>query len=419
MAKGRLQWIPPAPLVAGQLAHGLSWLLLLVLAAARPFALGLPALGWLHLVVLGWLTMTALAVLVHVIPTFTDEPWKGQRYARASLLPYGVGVALLVGAFWFGAPAVLPWAAALIALALLIYLIAAGRTLVAAFAQPPREAAIARALSVTLASLAVTVLFGVGLAWMLSGRGMALPAYAPPIHASFGIIGWLTVLIMGVSTRTVRPITGAGLRHPAIHIVVGTLESGGVVVALAGVMLGTPLLVWIAILAVVAGALIYAWTLADVLRRATVTHRPPQAFIGAAALWLVAGMGLMVGTFAGEPWGAAAIYLLVIGWIAQMVNGHIHHLGIRLIATMARGDDDETPPSELLASALSWTSFGLFQAAVLTGGLALLLNVPELLTAAAVAGFAGWIALGANGASAARRARQPGPPADPLTISLL
>jgi hypothetical protein len=39
----------------------LSWVLLLVLATRTPFVLGLPALGWLHLVVLGWLTMTASA----------------------------------------------------------------------------------------------------------------------------------------------------------------------------------------------------------------------------------------------------------------------------------------------------------------------------------------------------------------------
>ncbi len=30
----------------------------------------------------------------------------------------------------------------------------------------------------------------------------------PPIHGTFGAIGWLTVLVMGGSTRTVRPIVG-------------------------------------------------------------------------------------------------------------------------------------------------------------------------------------------------------------------
>jgi hypothetical protein len=417
----RRHWIPPAALCVGQMAHGISWILLLVLATQRPFVLGLPALGWLHLVALGWLTMTALAVLIHVIPTFTEVPWWGERMARTSLLFYGVGVTALVTAFWIRSVDALPWAGSLVALALVGYLIPAGRTLMAAFAQARLEAAIARALSIMLACLFVTALIGVGLAWALAGRGEAsLLSYGPPIHASFGLIGWLTVLIMGVSTRTVRPITGAGSRHPWAHITAGALEICGLVAIAAGVALGAPLMQWIGLIGVFVGALVYVGDLADVLQRASVAHRPPQAFLAVGALWLVAGLGLSVGALAGEPWGAAALYLLLIGWIGQMMNGHLHHIGVRLIATMARGDDDETRPDELLVPALSWASFGLFQAAVAAGGLALMFSARQLLTAAALAGLVGWIAMGTNVVIATRRARQQQlPPASPTTISLL
>jgi hypothetical protein len=83
----RRHWIPPVVLGAGQLAHGASWILMLVLALHRPFALGSPALGWLHLVALGWLTTTALAILVRVIPGFTDATGRASasRAARSSL----------------------------------------------------------------------------------------------------------------------------------------------------------------------------------------------------------------------------------------------------------------------------------------------------------------------------------------------
>ena len=133
-ALGRRHWIPPVALVAGQLAHGASWILLLVLALHRPIALGAPALGWLHLVALGWLTMTALTILVHVIPGFIDATWRGERIARGALFVFEAAVIVLVCAFWTGATAALPWAGTLIVLALALYLLPASRTLVTAFA---------------------------------------------------------------------------------------------------------------------------------------------------------------------------------------------------------------------------------------------------------------------------------------------
>jgi hypothetical protein len=420
-ALGRRHWIPPVALVAGQLAHGASWILLLVLALHRPFTLGAPALGWLHLIALGWLTMTALAILVHVIPGFTDATWTGEGIARGAIFIFEAAVLVLVVAFWNGATAVLPWAGTLIVLALGAYLVPASRTLATGFAGPETEAAIARALLITLGSLFITALIGAALAWALAAGGPApLLSSGPPIHASFGIIGWLTVLVMGVSTRTVRPITGARSRRPWAHIVAGGCEIGGVLLFAIGLTLRTPVVEWIGVVAVVLGALVYVADLLDILLRATVVHRPPQAFLGVAAAWLVAGLGLSVGAAAGSPSGAAAVYVLLVGWLGQMVNGHLYHIGIRLIATIALGDGDETRPGELLTAPLSWASFALFQMAVAGGACALVFTWPSLLAGAASAGICAWIATCANAAIALRRAlnfREP--PDSPLTVSLL
>lgn len=191
----RRHWIPPVALAAGQLAHGTSWILLLVLALHRPFALGSPALGWLHLVALGWLTTTALAILVHVIPGFTDATWKGERIARGALFGFEAAVIALVVAFWTGAITLLPWAGSLIVLALACYLVPATSTLATAFAGPKTEAAVARALLIPLGSVLITSLIGAALAWTLAGRGPALLLTpGPPIYASFYVflvlVGW-------------------------------------------------------------------------------------------------------------------------------------------------------------------------------------------------------------------------------------
>jgi len=230
VAAPRRHWIPPAGLLTGFAAHGISWIVLLVLAVRKPFAVGLPALAWVHLVALGWLTMIALSVLVYVIPTFTDVAWKGELLARRALVVYACGVAALVAAFWWQALPALPWAATLVLTGLGCYLVPAARILAAGYARPRVEAAIARALSATLASLLVTAGLGFILAWALAGRlPSSVIVFGPQIHAAFGTIGWLTVLIMGVSTQTVRPITGGRSRFGWAHAAAGGAEFVGLI----------------------------------------------------------------------------------------------------------------------------------------------------------------------------------------------
>ncbi|MBC5800222.1 MAG: hypothetical protein GIW94_09665 [Candidatus Eremiobacteraeota bacterium] len=377
-------------------------------------------MAWVHLVALGWLTMVALSVLIHVIPTFTDVAWKDELLARRALAVYAMGVAALVAAFWWRAVSVLPWAAILVAVGLGGYLFAALRTLAAGFAQPRVEAAIARALWTTLASLAVTAVLGVVPAWRLAGHvPLGLGMSAAPIHAAFGIIAWLTVLVMGVSTRTVRPITGARSRIAFAHAAAGSLEIGGVIVAAVGFAFGRATIAWAGAVIVAVGALLYVSDLVDVLRRASEKHRPPQAFLWAAGMWLLAGLALALDALAGGGCGVAALYVLLAGWIGQMVNGHLYHIGIRLIATMARGEEDETPPGELLKEPLSWVSFSTFQTAILIGGLGLFFEDSSLVELAACSGFAGWLAMLVNIVGARSRAIHGQRAASGATISLL
>lgn len=409
------RWIPPQGLVFGQLAHGASWLVLLWLALRGRVDEDLPALGWVHLVALGWLTTTALSVLVHVIPAFTDVVWRGERIARASLTVYAAGVLALVVAFCSNAPGWLPVGGTLVAVGLAGYAIPAAFTLAAALRLGTVEAAIARALYETLTFLLLAAGLGVAFTWALNGRlPAAFPLVAAPIHAQLGLIGWLTVLVMGVSARTVNPIAGDRSRHPWRHIVAVTAVVLGMIGLAAGSALHSPEALWTGAALVGVAVAVYVADLASVLLRATVRHRPPQAFLAAAALWLVAAFGLLIGGLRGLPWWPACVFVVLIGWVGQMVNGHLHHIGIRLIATAFRGDEDETRPDELLVPALSWSAFALFQAAVVLGAAGVLAAVPRALACGAVAGLTGWAAMLANALRAADRARRP-----PALISLL
>lgn len=403
----RRHWIPPAGLGSAFAAHGASWVLLLFIGLSVPMSRGFMELGWLHLVALGWLTMAALSILIHVIPGFTDATWKGQGIARLSLVPYGIGVVCLVTAFCSGSTAALPWAGTLIVLALLGYLIPAGLTLASVAGNEPREVAIARALGVTLTALLITALLGATLAWALDGKApSAILATIPPVHGSFGIFAWLTVLIMGVSTRTVRPITGARSRFSWIHITAGSAVLLGVIILLTGLLVQMQTVTWAGFIVLAFGTLIYVADMCDILRRSTKTHRPPQAFLGASCVWFLTGVILVGGLLSGAPWGTATIYVLLIGWIGQMVNGHIYHIGIRLLATVVHGDDDETEPALLLTTPLSWISFVLFQLAAASGVIALITANNALLLTAAICGLVGWATMLVNILIARQKAYQ-------------
>jgi hypothetical protein len=127
-------------------------------------------------------------------------------------------------------------------------------------------------------------------------------------------------------------------------------------------------------------------------------------------LYLAIAAILGFGTAIGQPWGVAYTFVALAGWLGQSVNGHLMHIGTRFLATLARGDEDETPPWQLLSPALSWAAFGLFQAAVLCGAVAALSGIMPWAGASGAIGLAGWTVFSANALQAWRRARQPPDP---------
>ncbi|MHB1797103.1 MAG: hypothetical protein ACYCUI_02255 [Vulcanimicrobiaceae bacterium] len=404
-AFSRRHWIPPGALVFGQLAHGASWLLLLWIATRGSLAGVTPAmLAWVHLVALGWFTMAALAILIHALPGFTEVTWEGERLARAALWFFGAGSLALVVAF-LTYPAALGWAALSILLGIALYLLPAYRTLGKAMRGEGAQRAIARATGATFAFLILTALAGAGLAALLGGWPVpAWIASLPAAHAQLGLFGWLSLLIFGVSARTIAPIAGGKSRFRWMHVAVGVLALLGVPLLAIGLGLGSQPLVWLGGTLFAASAIVYAIDIADCVFRATVAHRPPQAFVLASVTWLLVSLAAGAGVLLGEPWRYAYVFLLLIGWVGQMVNAHAYHIGIRLLSTLYRGDDDETPPGVLLDARLSWISFAAFQAAVAVVAVGLARYDPALASYGAAIGFGGWIAMVANVGVARRRA---------------
>ncbi|MBC5828645.1 MAG: hypothetical protein GIW98_00445 [Candidatus Eremiobacteraeota bacterium] len=229
MMFSRRHWIPPAGLIFAQLSHGASWSIL-VFVGLNGSLVSVDSLGlaWVHTVALGWATVAAISVLFHVIPAFTDARWNRQSLARVCLFFFCTGVVVFVFALlvahrlaFFGATVIIS--------ALLLYSGVAFTTLGSALRGEPTERAIARALIVTLLFLDLAALIGFALAARISG--IELPSWVavlPGSHAVLGLFGWLSLLIFGVSARTVRPITGNKSRFAGAHIAVGSCTLLGV-----------------------------------------------------------------------------------------------------------------------------------------------------------------------------------------------
>ncbi|HEY1976261.1 MAG TPA: hypothetical protein VGG89_06950 [Candidatus Baltobacteraceae bacterium] len=389
----RRHWIPPAGLLFGQLCHGASWLLALSIAMwlhADPTVL--PAIAWIHLVALGWITVTAFSILLHAIPAFLDVTWKHESLARVCVGIAAAAIAAFVVTLCVAVPA-LGIAASVVAIALLTYLVTAWETLAGAFRSEDRiDRAVARAFAMTLAMLALAIALGLSLAWALTGAfGVSWISRLPGAHANVALFGWLTLLIYGVSACTLRPITGTRSRWTAMHIVVGTATLVGALVLPAGLALGSETMTWIGAALLALGAAAYVVDTSDVLLRSTNPHGPPKAFVAAALVWLAVAMVLGAGVLLGHPWQAAYVFVLLMGWVAQMVDAHVFHIGVRLVSTIYRGEDDETRPIELLDARLAWLSFVLFQLAVAALAAGLLLPSKNACALGAFLGLCAWV----------------------------
>lgn len=403
----RRHWIPPAGLLFGQICHGASWLLALGIAVVfSADTTVLPAIAWIHLVALGWITVTAFSVLLHAIPAFLDVTWKRESLARISLGVAAAAIAAFVVAFCIG----LPWlgiVASIVAIALFTYLTTAWETLGAAFrAEDPLDRAVGRAFAMTLAMLGLAILLGLTLAWGIDGAfSPSLLVRLPGAHANLALFGWLTLLIYGVSARTLRPIAGVRSRWPKMHVVVGSATLLGALILPLGMALESNAVAWAGGALLGLGAACYIVDTSDVLRRSTNPHGPPRAFVAAALTWLAVAVALGAGVLFGEPWQAAYVFVLLMGWVGHMVDAHIFHIGVRLLATIYRGDDDETRPIELLDPRLAWTAFALFQIAVAAVTAGLLLPSKTACAAGAATGFLAWVVTMSAMLAARRAAR--------------
>lgn len=413
-----LPWLPPVPLVLGHLAHAASWGLLVAFWAAGKRFDSLAGFAWPHMAGLAWLSVISLSVLFHVVPGFLDVRIPAERFARVGVALAWLGGVGLAVAFWLERTPWLPWAGAVAIAGILASGVPLGLAILSH--QPESQgtskpAPLVPAFLAVMGSLLLAALLGGYLATALAGLvpGTWFVGILPS-HAHLAAGGWLSLLVFGVSTRTMRRILGApaGKLHGAAS---GVFFAGVLLLGLAWLAPGSSSawISWIGGVLAALGALLYAAETAGRIARARGRHRGPRLFIGASAFYLGITAILGLGTLGGLPWGRGYAFLAIAGWIGQMLNGHLLHIATRFLLTMARGPDDETEPVDVLSPRLTTAAWLLFQAAVLAGTAAGLALRADLAALSGALGLAGWVVFSSNYVVAWRRAVERIPPDAP------
>lgn len=161
-----------------------------------------------------------------------------------------------------------------------------------------------------------------------------------------------------------------------------------------------PVLTRTAFLIGLIAATLYATDGFDRVHRAKTPNRPAQAFVVASLLWLLfAASAAATGAY------NVAVVAALSGWLGQMINAHLHHIGIRVIATTFAGDDDETRPWQLLNAPMSWATVVCAQAAVVLLVFGVAIQPSWCFLASGSIGLLAAAAFGTNAGIAIRRAK--------------
>ncbi|MDO9220390.1 MAG: hypothetical protein Q7T90_05120 [Thiobacillus sp.] len=158
------------------------------------------ALALTHALTLGFLAMTMLGALLQMLPVVAGAPLPAPRLvAWLSHVGLTLGSVTLIGGFLTARPAAFGTGIVLLGSGLAVFLAAAAISLMRAV-----TSATVNGMRLAAISLGITLLLGVALALQRTG-GWALPAVDAMLaaHVSFGLLGWVLLLVIGVAYQVV------------------------------------------------------------------------------------------------------------------------------------------------------------------------------------------------------------------------
>jgi hypothetical protein len=288
-------------------------------------------LAMVHILTLGWITTTILGAAFQLVPVALQVALHSEKLANALLPLYLVGVVTMLFGLWRFQTTFMIAGAALLALVALGYLTLMIRTL-----------ARVRHLDVVAVHVAASVLFAaaipiLGLLLALQNRfGLLGIAYLPTLkaHLLLAILGYVSLLIMGVSYKLV------GMFTLAEDLLPERLAWAQFVLCLAGLIGLTAAfyippwhwLGWLGGIAFLAGVGLFAFVLSGLYRhrrRRIFDINTPFTQTGTALFvvtLLAAGLTLTGWLPAPPTFWLAVGWLLMLGWVGQIIVGQMYKI---------------------------------------------------------------------------------------------
>lgn len=191
-----------------------------------------------HLLTLGYLSMAMCGSMLQLIPVVTGN---ALAPARTSVgVAWGglaLGALLLAAALALNASALFLPAALLLAAAFSFLVLPVARALT--LPAPPAAMPMVRGIRAALGGLLVTVSLGVALTFHLGGRAV-LPVIAlTDLHAAWGLVGWVAMLVLGVAFQVI-PMFQSTQTYPVWVARWAVWLLAGLLLAWSAVWIGAP-----------------------------------------------------------------------------------------------------------------------------------------------------------------------------------
>jgi hypothetical protein len=388
LAKATPFWLPMRHFVAAAFSF---WLFAAALAWGNERLLGFSfdaswALGLTHLLTLGWVTMTIMGALIQLMVVVHEVPFSAPGRLAWAWALLTAGTAGFVGSLWAGwdrywIPAALAFAGVIVYLQVFVESLLKGGKLDWS----------GRHIALALSYLSLVILLGLMLAYDRE-RGLIFrdPRGVLIAHIHLALIGWVTLMIVGVSYRLVAMFSLSHIESKTPGIAALILANIGLTGLVLDCLFASRRLlpVWATILAAAYAA--YAYQMNGIFRGRLRRIDPALGYtllaLFGGAVWAALGLGLSFGFVPDDtPREIAYILAALLGWVTPFILGQIHKIVPFLVWLHVFSPKNWRPPlqiprtQDLASEKAAWWEMGFLAAAAyaLIGGF--LLESPGLI----------------------------------------
>lgn len=321
--------VPLPFLLTGACAAALFSLLapfILPLAIQAP---GFPhVLALVHLVTLGWLTMTIMGASLQLVPVIVVAPLRATALLRWQYPMFLVGVIGLISGFWWWQTWLLILGGTLVVLAVAHYVTILGIT----FARTTTRPLSVAYLAASLVYLCLVVSLGLTLAWNFVAGFLTAPLENVLLaHVTLGIVGWLSCTLIGVSYTLGRLFTLAHSHDDHWGKWIWWILNGGIVVLACGAIFSWLPLIWAGCALLIIAAGLFAadfWRMLRARQRKKLEVTQYHSIIAVVYFLfvIVGGVILLLGGWATPAVFTALGLAALVGWLGQSTIGYLYKI---------------------------------------------------------------------------------------------